>query len=88
MPKTEKYDVGCTDIYIYIHAHVHVYFHADACIVYLCVAGKTFSMCGPPNNYQLRGIIPRAITQVNVQCLMYTCIYMHFCACMYMYMYM
>jgi kinesin family protein 6/9 len=27
-------------------------------------AGKTYTMCGPPGNYQARGVIPRAIAQV------------------------
>ena len=50
----------------------------------LCLAaGKTHTMCGPPRNFQLRGIIPRAIAQVHVhvhvqKC---TCIYIHVCTC-------
>lgn len=28
-------------------------------------AGKTFTMTGDTGNYRLRGIIPRAISQVN-----------------------
>jgi hypothetical protein len=30
----------------------------------VCYAGKTYTMCGPPGNYQARGVIPRAIAQV------------------------
>ena len=42
-------------------------------------AGKTFTMTGDTGNYRLRGIIPRAISQVIIP----LCVYVFICICVY-----
>ena len=38
-------------------------------------AGKTHTMTGPSSNFTLRGIIPRAIAQVHIQCTLVAILY-------------